>query len=196
MTNLTKNDILLRYEELNGFDYKLRITESVVAAYIQVTTSASEQFAMKQALEMRDPMLGWAMVMDQDERFYEWCKRVFKKDAIAAYNDRKKTFVVFFVDEGKLKAAEFKRVKAAFDYYDHLAKEKLPCAVYVRNMGRLHENPIRQKNKPEEIRRKVHAMIHNGLDNQSAAGKCRLNRGVASCQECLRYETCRTRREN
>ena len=97
MTSLTKNDILLRYEELNGFDYKLRITESVVASYIQVTTSASEQFAMKQALEMRDPMLGWAMVMDQDERFYEWCKRVFKKDAIAAYNDRKKTFVVFFM---------------------------------------------------------------------------------------------------
>lgn len=193
--NLTKNDILVRYEELNGYDYKFRISEKIVAAYIVAYSGVSDQSAMAMALEMRDPELGWAMVMDQDERFYEWVKRVFKQDALDAFHNRRKEYVVFWGESEKLKQADFKRIKYAFDCYKEKTSKGFPCAVYVRNNGTLHCNPIRQKNKPYDLTDKVRALVNNGLDDKSECGRCRISRGVKSCKECCRYRDCRTRME-
>lgn len=186
------NDIVLTYEHLDGFEYKLNITLFIVTKYIQATTGATEFYARKKAMEMRDPILGWALVMERDDRFYEWCKRRFYAKAISK-KSKNKHFVMLWLDENEnVQRDDYNTKASANEAYRRKALQGHPVAVFIRQTnGELRGAPI-WRNKAEPLLYKAKDLINKyGDDGKSAvAARCRKNREVKSCKMCCRYVTC------
>lgn len=191
---MSKNDILLHYEELGDIDLKISISLQLVAEYFQAFTGSSMSYAKKMAMELRDPTKGWAEVMDQDERFYVWCKnRYFGKATKRRSQNRE--CVVYWLNAGKLHELHTPTKDAATRVFNRVSVNHESAAVYLKSADgkRVSLNPWLRKNA-EPIIVLVDKMRLSRLEDDEVS-LCRRNRQVKCCEQCLRYEDCQTWRK-
>ena len=186
------DEILLHYEEYGGIDIKMRITSHIVAMYLMDCDGVSESYARKAAFEMRDPMNGWAVVMDQDERFYVWCKHR-KKNIDMALNaiGAKVTYAICYETKAKqMKIAVYHRLDRANAAMNGLSDKGLTAAMFKKVYGGTYRvNPIRRKKCDEAFLEMAYAvLVRKDLSalKEGAKADCRKRRAVNSCRECSR----------
>lgn len=191
--SLSKNDILLHYEELGEIDIKISITLQLVADYIQSFSGVSKEYAKKEALSMRDPIKGWAAVMDDDERFYGWCKYQFFNLATKRRAQNREC-ALFWVENGSVRINNLKTKESALRAFKRLAGADRSACVYLKKTnGRgLWQNPWLKHRADELIKYVEEKYLEKEPDELT---KCRRQRCVPSCEKCLRFETCATRRK-
>lgn len=144
---LGKNDILLHYEDLGDYDLKIQIDVALVTEYVRKTTGLFYPDAEREARKMRNPKIGWAMVMDDDERFYEWCKYRFRNIALSK-RAKKKGFALYTVSKtGKIVERKYRSEFLAIEAYE-IAKERDEQVVLfkITLSGERYSDPYRKHN--------------------------------------------------
>lgn len=187
---LTKDEILLHYEELGDFDYKIKVTLYLVGLYIQATSGCSEWIARK-AAECLQSEEGWAKVLDQDERFYVWCKNRFINKAMTAKGKKRKTIVYWIDKEGVFKKCECQSLQHGLRVFARLSQNVNEIALYKFALDdkTMYSSPLRRK-KATKLLDMVEAIrLHDLHEAQyrERVERCQRHNKLERCEDCEKF---------
>lgn len=188
LSELGPNDILLHYEEYGGLDIKVTIRKWMVVRYLMTVHRWSESRARFHANLIYKSNSGVRKAMGGDERFYEW----MKADNDATAKKRfipERSFIVCWLKGDEYNEAILTRERAAMSFFAAKKKQGLPCAMFDRVLDHKWRTiPIRKSVWSQEVIDMFYdRWIPEKNANVSIEERCRKNRGVQKCENCLRF---------